>query len=606
MEENTAKILIVDDDPGVRESFREVFAAPPSRRLLNKLALLFSETEPAEKATPPETGYELTFAENGFQGVDAVKSSVAAESPFIVSFVDMKMPGIDGAETAKRIWSIDPRIKIVIVTAFSTHTPDEIVENTEREDIFYLRKPFNPEEIRQFARALTRQWKMEREKDRLSESLNLAYRQLKNYAEDLNKTHKELASARDQEIATASEIQRTLLMATPPENLPGIEIASLTIASEAVDGDFYDYFKIIPGCLDIVVGDVMGKGVPAALLGAATKNYFLRTINRLFFEETAETAPQPAEIISGVQQSMREWLEKLGAFVTLCYARFNLSDLRLDYVDCGHVRTIHWNSVSSTFQFLQGENMPIGFPETYPYMQITVPLNIGDLFLFYSDGLTEAKDKENRMFGEERLGEFVQKNRQLNPETLIDQLRETIAVFCESETFQDDFTCVAVRIGRAAGPDRVIIKKLRVQSVLGKLAEIRDFIQSFCEDAAPGRLNEKSVDRMMLAVNEIAVNIIKHAYGEMADQWIDIEANRLENKIIFRLYDRGIDFEPSKVPAPVFDGSKEGGFGLFIVKETADQFEHFKCSDGRNCTSLTFKLPPESKKTQSDRILTED
>jgi len=91
-----------------------------------------------------------------------VREAVERGRPFELAFVDMKMPGMNGAETAREIWRIDSGIKIVIVTAFSEVSPDEMVQVTAREDLFYLRKPFNPEEIRQFARALCRQRDLER------------------------------------------------------------------------------------------------------------------------------------------------------------------------------------------------------------------------------------------------------------------------------------------------------------------------------------------------------------------------------------------------------------------------------------------------------------
>ena len=75
------------------------------------------------------------------------------------------MPGMNGAETVREIWKIDPNMKVVIVTAFSDILPDEIVGIVGREDIFYLRKPFNPQEIRQFARALCSQWDFDRERE---------------------------------------------------------------------------------------------------------------------------------------------------------------------------------------------------------------------------------------------------------------------------------------------------------------------------------------------------------------------------------------------------------------------------------------------------------
>jgi len=169
------RILIVDDDSGVRDSYKEILCPVPKEDVLSKGASLFDEpTQDAKTVTWKQ--YKLTLAEKGEKGVDAVNKAIERKKPFAAAFIDMKMPGIDGAETSKRIWAIDPDIKIVIVTAYSEYTPDDIIRVTGRDDIFYLRKPFNTEEIRQFARALTNEWNLERER-----------KQLHNELEDINK-----------------------------------------------------------------------------------------------------------------------------------------------------------------------------------------------------------------------------------------------------------------------------------------------------------------------------------------------------------------------------------------------------------------------------------
>ena len=164
------RILIIDDDPGIRETYQEILAPSPKADVLSKGVSLFGE--PPEKAKPiAHKKYELTLAERGEDGIRAVEEAVDQKKPFAVAFIDMKMPGIDGAEISKRIWAIVPDIKIVIVTAFSEYTPDDIIRVTGKDEIFYLRKPFNPGEIRQFARALTKKWNLEREKELLSSQL---------------------------------------------------------------------------------------------------------------------------------------------------------------------------------------------------------------------------------------------------------------------------------------------------------------------------------------------------------------------------------------------------------------------------------------------------
>ena len=95
------------------------------------------------------------------------------------------------------------------------------------------------------------------------------------------RAQEELARAREQEVEIGFKIQQTLLLDQPPRDVPGVRVAALTIPSQRIDGDFYDFFKHRDDCLDVIVGDVMGKGIPAALLGAATKSHFLQALSRL-------------------------------------------------------------------------------------------------------------------------------------------------------------------------------------------------------------------------------------------------------------------------------------------------------------------------------------
>jgi signal transduction histidine kinase len=172
---------VIDDDPGVRDAFKEILTSSATSGIAERGAALFGEETPSLPSCSPQT-YELTLAENGDQGVKAVESALAQQQPFAVAFIDMNMPGIDGAETSRRIWAIDPQIKIVIVTAFSEYRPCDIINIAQRDDIFYLRKPFNSEEIKQFANALTNSWNTEREKEILAARLETVNAEL----EDMN------------------------------------------------------------------------------------------------------------------------------------------------------------------------------------------------------------------------------------------------------------------------------------------------------------------------------------------------------------------------------------------------------------------------------------
>jgi len=175
------RILIVDDDPGIRESYENILAPQNRPDVFELGARLFDE---APRGRIHER-YDLVLAARGEEGLRAVEQARGEGLPFAAAFVDMKMPGLNGAETARGIWGIDPGIKITIVTAYSEYSPDEIISVAGRQDLFYLRKPFNPEEIRQFARALTNQWNLEWERDQLEVRLKEANATLENLNRDL-------------------------------------------------------------------------------------------------------------------------------------------------------------------------------------------------------------------------------------------------------------------------------------------------------------------------------------------------------------------------------------------------------------------------------------
>ncbi len=168
---NNNRILIIDDDPGIRETYRSILLPAPRKDVMAKGAALFGDDDIKTVSIP---AYKLALSERGKDGVNKATEAVKCGEPFAVAFVDMQMPGINGAETAKRLWANDPEIRIIIVTAYSEYSPEDIIRTCGREDIFYLRKPFNPEEIRQFARVLTNEWNIDLERKTLSVQLKTA------------------------------------------------------------------------------------------------------------------------------------------------------------------------------------------------------------------------------------------------------------------------------------------------------------------------------------------------------------------------------------------------------------------------------------------------
>ncbi|MBF0303850.1 MAG: response regulator, partial [Desulfamplus sp.] len=189
----------IDDDEGIRETYKVIFTPEVESDILSRGSALFDIDFSADlKKNKPKirktADYKLSVAETGMQGITLVKDAVLENRPFGVAFIDMKMPGMNGAETSRQIWDIDPKIRIVIVTAYSEYTPDDIIATTGRDDIFYLRKPFNHEEILQFARALTNEWNLEQKQEILQAELKEANEALENMNRSLESMNRTLES----------------------------------------------------------------------------------------------------------------------------------------------------------------------------------------------------------------------------------------------------------------------------------------------------------------------------------------------------------------------------------------------------------------------------
>jgi sigma-B regulation protein RsbU (phosphoserine phosphatase) len=391
-----------------------------------------------------------------------------------------------------------------------------------------------------------------------------------------------------QEIEIASSIQQTLLLANAPQQLPALEAAAFSLPSQSIDGDFYDFFQHPDGALDVLVGDVMGKGVAAALLGAATKSQFLRSIANLALRSTGRP-PEPREIVQRAASRLGERLISLERFVTLCYARFDTARGRLNFVDCGHTSTIHASKQSGEWSFLRSQDLPLGVYKEYECESHSVDMLPGDTFLFYSDGVTENRSGEGEFFGEERLAECVQTWSSLGPAILLEQIRKEAVRFRGSEKFSDDFTCVAVRIRLGLESQQPLVSQTQnFHCDLQELTPFRAWLRALAAAIPEGGLDPESVSRLELACTELFTNCAVHSGERPCQAPIRIEGLAYPDRVTIRLMHAGPAFDPLSVPPPSFDGSRDCGFGLFIVSRCADELAYRREPDGSNLTTVSF------------------
>lgn len=407
------------------------------------------------------------------------------------------------------------------------------------------------------------------------------------YALQQSLLEKELQAAQYREREIGIAIQETLLLHHPPANLNGIQFGAVFLPSEQVGGDYSDFIVYDESTLDVLIGDVMGKGIAAALIAAATKSHFQRAIRRLGLEMARfGRLPEPEEILAAVHTTLTPELLGLSSFVTLVYARFDLDHQQLTFIDCGHPRPFHYQRAKENCVILAGHNLPLGLSGEEQYRQTTIPFAPGDRFVFYTDGFTEAIGQNEEPFGEDRLEKLIC--------TLQEQDAVAAAATLEASVLQhrvtptDDLTCLVVDIGSLYRPLQLGYRNYDLSCDPDELAGVRRFIELFCLDYCQGNMSENAIFHLELAAHEAVSNIIRHAYPTEAPGRIQLEAIALENEVRIRIVDYGLPYpHHQEVPPPAFDGTRDHGFGLFLVAEGVDKQERFRDDMGRNILTLT-------------------
>jgi len=163
MTQQPFRIITIDDNEAIHDDYRKVLcASPEDQELTEATEFLFGETEKQRLLEFSTPTYQIDSALQGLHGIELVKKSVAQNRQYACAFIDVRMPpGIDGVETSRRIWEIDPNLPIVLCTAYSDHSWEEISLQLVRTDkLLILKKPFDPLELRQVAAAQTARWEL--------------------------------------------------------------------------------------------------------------------------------------------------------------------------------------------------------------------------------------------------------------------------------------------------------------------------------------------------------------------------------------------------------------------------------------------------------------
>ena len=309
----------------------------------------------------------------------------------------------------------------------------------------YITKPINVAIARHRIRNLL-------EREGLRKEVTDQRDELQSLIGKLTESTTQLEAARSRELDIGRNIQRILLQGDVPDGISGACLDFFCAPSQGVDGDFFDIHCLNADCFDVLVGDVMGKGVQAALIGAAIKaNYHQALADLLLNTAVVGHLPTPADIINQLHQVLTSRLIALASFATLALYRFDIKMGTLTYVNAGHTPGLIKRADSTQAEVILGDNLPIGVLAQERYTELRLPIAPGDSLLLFSDGITDAQCLSGEEFGQPRLAEAFStwpQTTACQSVARLGHIREVLQRFTEGATARDDQTALVVELCR--------------------------------------------------------------------------------------------------------------------------------------------------------------
>jgi len=243
----------------------------------------------------------------------------------------------------------------------------------------------------------------------------------------------------EEELRIAREVQQRLLPnKTPKYN--GISIEALTITAYEVGGDYYDYLQFPDNQLGFIIGDVSGKGTSAAFYMAEAKG-IVQSLSKSFY--------QPRELLIRTNEILYETLERK-SFISMLMASLNCNTNTLSFARAGHCPLLYYNSKVNAASLLQPDGIGVGLEKGVIFRkklkEEKVKCQSGDIFVFYTDGLSEARDHAGEEYGDERLRTLIEANATKAAPELKELVIDSILSFLDGQSLSDDLTLLLVKL----------------------------------------------------------------------------------------------------------------------------------------------------------------
>ena len=345
--------------------------------------------------------------------------------------------------------------------------------------------------------------------------------------------------------------------------------------AKEVGGDFYDFFLVDDDHIALVMADVSGKGVPAALF---------MVIAKTLIKNRAQLGESPAVILRNVNEQLCEGNEA-ELFVTVWLAIIEISTGKGIAANAGHEHPTLCRA-NGKYELVEYRHSPaVATLEGLRFREHTFELHPGDRLFVYTDGVPEATDAHNELFGNERMLSALNNDPEAAPEQLLRNVRAAIDAFVKDAPQFDDITMLGFHyIGTEEKPE----DELTLDASTENLEKVLAFVDQRLEALECPPKTQMQID---IAVEEIFVNIVNYAYApDTGTASIRFRADEAAGHAEITFIDRGVPYNPLAKPDPDVTLSAEerqiGGLGIFMAKKSMDDMQ-YEYRDGQNILTIT-------------------
>lgn len=409
----------------------------------------------------------------------------------------------------------------------------------------------------------------------LSEKFEIMTSRLKSYIANLAEitAEKERIGA---ELRVATQIQADMLPRIFPykPECKEFDLYALMDPAKEVGGDFYDYFMVDDEHLAFVIGDVSGKGIPAALF---------MVISKTLIHNHVKAGEEVGETFTAVNNELCEG-NTAGLFTTAWLGILNIKTGEVVFTDAGHELPLYIRQDNS-LEYIrpQHKKLMLGGMENIQYTTSRTVMHPGETLLLYTDGVVEATDSEEQLFGKKRLECSVLDSKTDHPADLLKKIRSDVDTFVGEAPQFDDLTMLALTFYGSANA----LQCIRIDNPDRKSMEtVSTFVETTFHTM---NFDQKTINRMLIVSDEIYSNIVHYAQATETE----VTAGYEDGAAILIFKDNGKPFNPLGCTTPATETAAEhreiGGLGLLMVQKMTDSL-HYVYENGYNLLTIKKKL----------------